>query len=86
MNFYVAIFMHMYSKERKDAMWKISLAISEYMINDISLSKGCAIEKYLEEIRYPGMNEKYRRWFIEMSLVKYPPVIKHLDPEIKLLD
>ena len=65
--------MHMYAKQRKDAMWQISLAVSEYMINDRSLTEGHAIEKYLDEIRYPGMNTTYRRRFIEMSLAKYPP-------------
>jgi hypothetical protein len=69
--------MYMYSKERKDAMWKISLAVSEYMLNDIALTRKHAIEKYLEEIRYPGMNISYRRKFVEMSLAKYPPAAEY---------
>ncbi len=77
--------MNMYSKERKDAMWKISLAVSEYMLHDSALTRGHAIEKYLEEIRYPGMNVRYRRRFIEMALAKYPPAAEY-QSGIKLLD
>lgn len=76
--------MYMYAKQRKDAMWQISLAVSEYMSGDRMLSEVGAIEKYLEEIRYPGMNAIYRRKFIEMSLSKYPPQIDH--QKTKLLD
>ncbi len=76
--------MNMYSRERKDAMWKISLAVSEYMSHDPALTRKLAIEKYLEEIRYPGMNTDYRRKFIEMSLMKYPPMAEYRS--IKLLD
>ena len=76
--------MYMYAKQRKDAMWQISLAVSEYMVGDRTLSENSAIEKYLEEIHYPGMNAMYRRKFIKMSLTKYPPQIDH--QKIKLLD
>ena len=73
----------MYTTQRKSAMWKISLAISEYMTNDSTLTRSGAVEEYLQEIHYPGMNTAYRRKFIEMSLKKYPP---YVSPKVKLLD
>ena len=74
----------MYMTQRKNAMWKISLAISEYMANDPMLSRGDAVEEYLREIHYPGINIQYRKKFVEMSLKKYPPCVPVV--KTKLLD
>ena len=73
----------MYTTQRKNAMWKISLAITEYMLNDSTLTRDLAVEEYLQEIHYPGMNTDYRRKFVEMSLKKYPP---HVPTKIRLFD
>ena len=77
--------MYMYAEQRKDAMWKISMDISEYMLHDATLTRECAIEKYIEEIRYPGMNILYRKRFVEMALMKYPPQAEYQKTKTKLL-